>query len=526
MSAPILMIRLIQDILKKNVAERPDKVALICENQRLTYSQINTMADRLANAFRKNGVQDGDRILLYLLNGSELVISIFAALKANAIFSVVDYANTIDTLRYIAGDSEATALVTYNHQVEAATRLLQDIPSLRFAVLSGQEINGSTANLLAFDAIQKDYSGDPLPQRRIDADLAYLIYTSGSTGVSKGVLVTHKSSLFTIHSGVEYLELSESDVHTSPLPLSFSPGINQLFQTLRVGGSLILEKSFAFPAMVIKRMEAEGATGFAGVPTVLALLLQSDLSRYDLSRLRYITSIGAALAPNIIKQIREKLPQASLYSTYGMAEASYSLGLDPQQIDCRPSSVGKPFPGTQAWIVGDDGERLGPNEIGELVVRGGHVRNGYWNNPQNTAQRFRPGPVPGEIVCYTGDMFRTDEDGYFHFVGRSDEIIKSGAKKVVPREIENALYGLKGVIEAAAVGMPDPLLGQVIKAFVVLDERVRASLTVQDILKHCHLTLEEFKVPRQIEIRDSLPKTPSGKIKKKELAAEADQWQK
>jgi len=371
--------------------------------------------------------------------------------------------------------------------------------------------------VLAFDVIQENHPPDIPPQRRIDCDLAYLTYTSGSTGKPKGVLVTHRCSLFTIHSGVEYLGLAESDIHTSPLPLSFTMGINQLFQTFRIGGTLILERSFAFPAMTLRRMAAERATGFAGVPTMFALLLQTDLNRYDLSHLRYMTSMGAAFPLGLIRQIREKFPRVLFYSAYGMAEAAFSLGLEPAQIDQRPTSVGKPTPGAQAWIVGEDGQRLGPDEIGELVVRGSHVRSGYWNDPAASAQRFRPGPLPGELVCFTGDMFRTDEEGYFYFVGRSDEMIKSGAKKVAPKEIEDALYSLPGVLEAAAIGIPDPLLGQAIKAFVVLDEQSRAALTVQDVFRHCRQTLEEYKVPRQIEIRECLPKTPSGKIKKTDL---------
>jgi acyl-CoA synthetase (AMP-forming)/AMP-acid ligase II len=518
MTAHTRTIRLLQDILKENAAERPDKVALICEKRRLTYAQIDEMSNRLATAFRNNGIQDGDRILFHLLNGSELVVSIFAALKANAIFSVIDYANTFDTLRYIAADCEAAALVTHDHQAESAARLLHDIPSLRFAVLTGQGVNQSVPNLLAFEAIQEDYPTDTPPQRMIDRDLAFLLYTSGSTGNAKGVLTTHRSSLFTIESGAECFALSEHDIHTIPLPLSFAPGMNQFLQTFRVGGTLILEKSFAYPAMTLKRMAAEGATGFGCVPTILALLLQIDLSRYDLSHLRYMISSGAALAPSLIQQIRQKFPEISFFSMYGMAEASYILCLEPAQLDQRPTSVGKPFPGTQAWIVGEDGQRLGPDQIGELVVRGGHVRSGYWNNPAASAERFRPGPLPGELVCFTGDMFRMDEEGYFYFVGRSDEIIKSGAKKVVPREIENVLYSLEGVLEAAAVGIPDPILGQVIKAFVVPTAQARDSLTAQDILKYCHRTLEAYKVPRQIEIRDNLPKTPSGKIKKTDLS--------
>jgi acyl-CoA synthetase (AMP-forming)/AMP-acid ligase II len=512
-----MSIRLIQETLQKNAVERPDKVALICEKQRLTYSQIEVMSDRLANAFRQEGVQEGDRILFHVLNSGELVVGLFAALKANAVFSVIDYANTFDTLRYIAADCEAAVLVTYDHQAEAAVHLRHELSSLQSVILVGQGAQQSRPDLLTFDAVQEGYPPDPLPQRVIEKDLAYLIYTSGSTGQAKGVLVTHQSALFTTKSGVEYFGLSERDVLTSPLPLSFSPGVNQLLMTFWVGGTLILEKSFAYPNVTLKRMATEGATGFAGVPTIITLLLKMDLSRYDLSQLRYISSVGAALPPGIIQQIRQRFPGVLLFSMYGLTEASYPLGLDPAQIEQRPTSVGKPLPGTQAWIIDEEGQRLGPNQIGELVVRGGHVRSGYWGDPQNTAQRFRPGQLPGELFCFTGDLFYMDEEAYFYFVGRSDEIIKSGAKKVVPKEIENALYSLPGILEAAAIGVTDPILGQVIKALVVLDEQARATLTVQDILRHCYQTLEEFKVPRQIEIRDSLPKTPSGKIKKTDL---------
>ena len=493
-------------------------MALICEDRRLTYAQIDEMSNRLANAFCQNGVKDGDRVLFYLLNSAELVVSIFAAVKANAVFSVIDYANTFDTLRYITADCEATALVTHDLQVESAVRLLEEVPSLQFAILTGGKAQSSAPKLWSFETIQEECSPDLPPSRRIDRDLAYLLYTSGSTGNAKGVLTTHRSALFTVESGNECFGLSADDIHTIPLPLSFAPGMNQFLQTLRVGGTVILEKSFAYPTMTLKRMAAEGATGLGSVPTILAFLLKMDLSRYDLSHLRYMISSGAALAPSIIEQIRQKFPDISLFSMYGMAEASYILCLDPAQLENRPSSVGKPFPGTQVWIVDGDGHPVGPNQIGELVARGGHVRSGYWNNPTATAQRFRPGPLSDEQVCFSGDMFRMDEGGYHYFVARSDEIIKSGAKKVVPKEIESALYSLDGVLEAAAIGVPDPVLGQVIKAFVVLDKRNQLSLTVEDILRYCHQALEAYKVPRQIEIWESLPKTSGGKIKKIDLA--------
>ena len=508
---------MIQDLLLKNVIANPNKTALICEKQRLTYRQIDEMSSRLANAFAQNGIQAGDRVVFYLLNSVELVIGVFAALKANAIFSIIDYANNPDTLQKIARDCEAAALVTHDKQAALAASFLRKIPSLRLAILTGPNSDCSQTGFLSFDAIQREFSPVPPPRKSIDRDLAFLLYTSGSTGDSKGVMVTHRSALASVEGGVEYFGLLESDILASPLSLSFSPGINQLIQIFWVGGTLMLEPSFAFPTVSLKRMAMEGATGLACMPTIISAITHLDLSRYDLSRLRFMTSVGAALAPALVQKLSEKLPSVTLYSFYGMAEAAYSLGLEPAQLSLRPTSVGKPFPGTQAWVVDEEDLRLGPQQIGELVIRGSHVRSGYWNDPETSARRFRPGSLPGELVCYSGDLFRVDEEGYFFFVGRNDEVIKSGAKKIAPREIENALYGMSGILEVAAVGIPDPNLGQFIKAFVVLSPQGQEPLTVQDMLNHCYKTLEAYKVPREIEIRESLPKTSSGKIIKKDL---------
>jgi acyl-CoA synthetase (AMP-forming)/AMP-acid ligase II len=198
---------------------------------------------------------------------------------------------------------------------------------------------------------------------------------------------------------------------------------------------------------------------------------------------------------------------------YGLTETKRTLYLPPDQLDRRPGSVGIAIPGTEVWIEDEQGCRLGPNQVGELVVRGRHVMRGYWNDPSATAHRFRPGPLPGERVCYTGDLFRTDEDGYLYFVARKDDIIKSRGEKVAPKEIENVLYGLAGVKEAAVIGVPDPVLGEAIKAFVVAE----SDLTEAEVHRHCLQHLEDFMVPKYIEFRAMLPKTDSGKIKKTDL---------
>ena len=251
------------------------------------------------------------------------------------------------------------------------------------------------------------------------------------------------------------------------LPFSFDYGLYQLLMAFKFGGTLVLERSFAYPAAVLKRIEEEQVTGFPGVPTLFAMLLQMDLSRFDLSSLRYLTNTAAALPVEHIQRLRDAFPWARLYSMYGLTECKRTLYLPPEELDRRPGSVGIAIPGTEVWIEDEDGDRLGPGEIGELVVRGSHVMQGYWNNPEATAQWYRPGRYPAERLLYTGDLFKMDEEGFLYFVARKDDIIKSRGEKVAPKEVESVLYQLPGVVEAAVIGVPDPLLGEAVKAFVV-----------------------------------------------------------
>jgi acyl-CoA synthetase (AMP-forming)/AMP-acid ligase II len=200
---------------------------------------------------------------------------------------------------------------------------------------------------------------------------------------------------------------------------------------------------------------------------------------------------------------------------YGLTECKRTLYLPPEELERRPGSVGIPIPGTEAWVEDEDGKRLGPGETGELVVRGSHVMQGYWNAPEKTAQRYRPGRYPADRLLYTGDLFKTDEEGFLYFVARKDDIIKSRGEKVAPKEVEGAIYRLPGVVETVVIGEPDALLGEAIVAYVVPEKGV--SLTERDVIRHCTQNLENFMVPQQVRLRDSLPKNPSGKVKKQAL---------
>ncbi|MDP2960229.1 MAG: AMP-binding protein, partial [candidate division Zixibacteria bacterium] len=215
---------------------------------------------------------------------------------------------------------------------------------------------------------------------------------------------------------------------------------------------------------------------------------------------------------SFIKKIRETFPKARLYSMYGLTECKRVSYLPPEELDRRPTSIGKGMPNEEVYIVNENGERVGPGEVGELVVRGSNVMLGYWELPEETAKVLKIGSLPWERVLYTGDLFKMDEEGFLYFVGRKDDIIKCRGEKVSPKEIENVLYNLEGVLETAVVGVPDEILGQAIKAFVVLKEGI--NLSEKDILRYCSKNLEDFMVPKYVELVETLPKTESGKIRK------------
>jgi acyl-CoA synthetase (AMP-forming)/AMP-acid ligase II len=395
--------------------------------------------------------------------------------------------------------------------------ILPEVSSLKFCVSCGgaaSESSSTSEQVLDFELIQQDFPDERPPRTNIDLDLACLIYTSGTTGDPKGVMSDHSNVVFAASSIISYLENVESDIVINVLPLSFDYGLYQLLMVFKFGGTLVLERSFTYPAQILSLMARERVTGFPGVPTIYAILLQMDLSAFDLSSLRYLTNTAAALPPSHILQLRDKFPWATLFSMYGLTETKRTLYLPPDQLNNKPGSVGIAIPGTEVWLEDEEGNRLGAGEIGELVVRGRHVMRGYWEAPQATAQRYRPGSIPGEQLCYTGDLFRLDEDGYLYFVGRKDDIIKSRGEKVAPKEVENVLYALPGVVEAAVIGIDDPVLGQAIKAILVVEGE---PLSEARVLAHCRANLEDFMVPKVVEFRTELPKTDTGKIKKTDL---------
>lgn len=506
----------VEQFLVMNAAAHGAKTALVTERKRLRYDDLNDLSDRLAAALAASGVQRGDRVLVFMDNCWEAAVSIFAVLKAGATFSPINASTKADKLAYVVDDCEAAAILTQAKlmPVVIQARALSGRPLF---VASTQAPSGHTPD--GADAFEDCLQLAPEPVRHggIDIDLAMLIYTSGSTGRPKGVMMTHRNIDAAAESITTYLGNTPDDIILNVLPLAFDYGLYQLLMAVKLGATLVLEKSFAFPQAIFERIRAEKVTGFPLVPTMAALILQMrELAPGFLPSLRYLSNTAAALPPVHIARLRELFPGVRLYSMYGLTECKRCTYLPPEELERRPGSVGIAIPNTEAIVVDDKGNRVPPGVAGELVIRGPHVMQGYWRNDAATAQMLRPGPHPWEKRLHTGDLFRTDEEGFLYFVGRKDDIIKTRGEKVAPKEVETVLHAHPGIAEAVVTGVPDPVLGHAIAALVVLSDE---ALSERDIIRHCAIHLEDFMVPKLVEIRRELPKTDTGKVSRR-LAAE------
>ena len=506
--------RLLQDILLISAAQRPQHVALVAGVNRLRYGEIADWACRLAHALRARGVRRGDRVVIFMDNRWECAASIFGVLLAGGVFVAVNPQTKAQKLAFILRDSGARALLTEQSFARVFESAVKQVSALAVLCVSDGETLPAGAEDWAVS--MSGHPAVPPPPAAIGLDLAALIYTSGTTGPPKGVMHTHQSLLFALDSINGYLEFSPDDRLFSILPLNFGYGLFQWLSAVRAGATLVLERSFAYPVQVFKRMQEEAATGFASVPTVYAMMLAHD-ANYPLRfpDMRVVTNAAAALPTEFIPGIRRLFPKARLYKMYGQTECIRSAYLDPARAEAKPESVGRAIPGTELLLLDESGRPVAPGEVGNLHVRGPHLMRGYWNRPDKTAEVLVPGPLPGEFLLISGDLFRQDAEGDFYFVARSDEIIKSRGEKVSPDEVENAIYSLSAVREAAVVGIPDPLLGEAVCAFIAV--RDGAQVSSQQIKRACSERLENYMVPKHIVILPELPRTPNGKLSRKLL---------
>ncbi|MGH9233598.1 MAG: class I adenylate-forming enzyme family protein [Acidimicrobiales bacterium] len=515
------MTRLVHQLLAAAAERDPGGRALVAGDTTLTYAELDRASDALAATLQRAGVRRGDRVAVMADNSAEVVTAVFAAAKAGGVFVVVNPTTKADKLAYILGDCGVGALVAHRRLARVVGAALATSPGVGTVVwVGGVPEQGAPAGADACSHLDFDPAAAPGEVPRdpglIDADLAAIIYTSGSTGAPKGVMLTHRNVRHNAWSISTYLGLRADDVIGCVLPLSFDYGLFQVFMAARVGATLVVERSFAYAYEVLERLGAQRATVLPGVPTIFATILQlAPLDKLDLSSLRLLTNTAAALPPAHIHRLREQFPGATVFSMYGLTECTRVSYLDPDRLDDKITSVGRAMPNTEAYVVDDEGRRLPPGVTGELVVRGASVMRGYWGKPEETARMLRDGEIAGEKVLHTGDRFTMDDEGFLYFVGRTDDVFKCKGEKVSPKEVEHVLYELDDVTEAAVVGVPDEIDGTAVKAVVAL--RPGATLTAEQVRRHCRARLEGHLVPRHVEVRDALPKTETGKIRRAAL---------
>lgn len=501
---------LVHDFLIDTAQRFPDRAAVIAAGECRSFRNIDADSDRLASALQRHGVGKGDRVAVMLENSAEMVVALWASLKAGAVFVPIPAATKPDRLEFILADADAAALIAPASSRQSILAASARTPSLHAVIWVGEP---TAAGDLSLGEILAQPHQRPHDRNLIDQDLCLIIYTSGSTGRPKGVMMTHATIRNNTQAIAGYLSNTAEDVVLCVLPLAFNYGLFQVLAGALVGYTTVLEKSFAYPYQILKLAAQHRVTGLPGVPTLFAGLLQlSPFAGLDLSALRYVTNAAAPVPPTHILRLREVLPHVAFFSMYGLTECTRAAYLDPSKLPDKVGSVGQAIPNSEVYLVDDDGRRLGPGETGELVVRGANLMRGYWRRPQETARALRDGDLVGEKVLYTGDLFHMDEDGDLYFVGRRDDVFKCRGEKVSPREVEIVLCEMMDVVEAAVIGVPDPVDGMAIKAFVVA--RAGSDLTEGVVRRHCRARLEPHLVPRFIELSASLPKTESGKVTK------------
>ena len=506
------MLPTLLSLLDASAQRRPAATALAWHDARWSYAELTAAAAAMAAFLERRGVTAGDRVGLLLRNCPQYVAAYYGILAAGCAVLPLNPHERATVLAMEAQHCGARIVlgdVAHPEWKELATLAKQagvDVVPLRI---------GDDAAALEGFLQQLEVPGahaTPLTARRIGADeLAMIVYTSGTTGRPKGVMLSHGNLAANTASIVEYLGLTPQDRGLTVLPFHFSYGNSVLHMHMAVGAELLLEDSLAYPHAVLQRMQDEAVTGFSGVPSTFALLLsRCQLEDFDLRGLRYLTQAGGPMPRTNILALRQKLPQARLFVMYGQTEASARLSyLPPDRLEDKLGSVGIAIPGVELAVWRHDDSPAGPGETGEIVARGPNVMLGYWGDDAASSEVLHDGWLR------TGDLGHFDADGFLFIDGRSVEMIKVGAFRVSPQEVEEIVAALPGVEEVGVTAIPDEMLGQAVKVVIVV--KAGASLDERTVKRHCRRYLAAYKMPKQVEFAESLPHTATGKVQRLRL---------
>jgi long-chain acyl-CoA synthetase len=517
--------KMVHSFLEDSARLFPGKNALFAFGKWHTYRELDEQANRLARFLLKQGLAKGDRVGLFIENSAEYVISYYGILKAGGTTVALNTESTAEDVSYVVSDCGIRYLIVSQKLLsrmlpspegQAASQSFSRPAALEgvFAWFPpGSSLPGvpGVTTVCLPDACGAESSESP-GVRTIDLDAASIVYTSGSTGKPRGAVLSHLNIVANTRSIVEYLRLTPEDRILVVLPFYYIYGKSLLNTHFAVGGSVVVDNRFLYPNVILQTMQEQEVTGFAGVPSTFTILLgRSNVRSREFPKLRYLTQAGGAMAPPVQKEVAETFAPASLFIMYGATEASARLSyLSPEDLPRKWGSIGKAIPNVELFVADKEGRPLPIGKEGEIVARGSNIMSGYWNHPEEAAKVLRNG------LYYTGDIGRSDGEGFLYVVGRSKDMIKIGGNRVSAKEIEEALHEHPAVAEAAVIGVPDDVLGEAPKAFVVIKDPFKKDIVEQlPGFLQSHLAL--YKIPKLYEIRDSLPKTDSGKILKRKL---------
>jgi acyl-CoA ligase (AMP-forming) (exosortase A-associated) len=515
------MIRVLHDILSASAAKVPEKPAVFLKTASMTYGEIARDTRKLAHVLAGCGVRKGDRVGFFLEKCFEKVVAIYGISLAGGVFVPIRRLSHGHQAAHIVHDSGSAVLITTYSRLSILASVIADMPGLKTVIAIGPEDKaaidtlGGKVKVLDWSkslAAAPDAFAGP---RVVEPDLAAILYTSGSTGKPKGVVLTHLNLVAGARTVSEFLKIGPDDRLLSILTFGFDYGLNQLTTAFLHQAQIVL-LDYLFPKDIIETARKMEITGIGAVAATWIQLMQFPWDGAALPKLRYVTNSGGAIPEQYVRELRKRVPQTSVYLMYGLTEAFRSTFLDPALVDKHPTSMGKAIPGEEILILDEHGKPVKAGETGELVHRGVLVAQGYWNAPELTAIRYRRNPlqppevpVP-EMMVFSGDRVRIDEEGLLYFVGRNDEMIKSAGNRLSPTEVEDVLYASGLVSQAVALGVPHDIYGQ--SVYVVIVPKQQEGFTIDPLKKYCNVHMPPYMIPSTFEVRDAIPFNSNGKL--------------
>jgi len=518
---------ILQQLLTRSAALYPTKVAVWARGHSLTYGELEERSNQLAHLLRARGVKKGDRVGLFFPKCVESLVCMFGVLKAGGVYVPLDPQAPADRVGYIIGNCGIRVLLTNRekrHVLDPAA-----LNSLDFSVMTDDSGTNGSGNKVVPWAMLGEYPKSSAPAVILtETDLAYILYTSGSTGRPKGVMLSHQNALTFVEWCAEKFKIKSEDRLSNHAPLHFDLSVFDVYNSIEAGASLCLvtDDLALFPATLARFIEDQAITVWYSVPSALILLLlHGNLNPEKVSGLRTILFAGEVFPMKYLRQLAERLPHVELYNLYGPTETNVCTYYQVERkilADLDKLPIGVACENTEVFAVNDKDEVVDqPGGTGELYVRGPCVTYGYWGDQEKTRKMVVPNrfqPNFEEKIYRTGDLVSLREDGNYDFLGRRDSMIKSRGYRIELGEIESALLSHPGVREAAAVAIPDEIVGNRIKA--VIAAHATQTLQAVELQHYCASRIPKYMIPEHIEFRESLPKTSTGKIDRVQLVTD------